>query len=54
MEITDVLKLIGLDDKEASVYMALLELGTATVNPIATKAEIKRPSIWISRGRADK
>ena len=47
MEITDVLKLIGLDDKEASVYMALLELGTATVNPIATKAEIKRPTTYL-------
>jgi len=47
MEINDVLKLIGLDDKEASVYLALLELGTATVHPIANKAEIKRPTTYL-------
>ena len=47
MEIQDVLKSIGLDDKEARVYMALLELGTATVHPIANKAEIKRPTTYL-------
>jgi HTH-type transcriptional regulator, sugar sensing transcriptional regulator len=47
MEINEVLKLIGLDDKEASVYLALLELGTATVHPIANKAGIKRPTTYL-------
>ena len=47
MEISDVLKQIGLNEKQASVYLALLELGTATVNPIATKAGIKRPTTYL-------
>ena len=47
MEIADVLKQIGLNEKQASVYMAVLELGTTTVNPIATKAGIKRPTTYL-------
>jgi len=47
MELTGVLGQTGLNDKEASVYLALLELGTATVHPIATKAGIKRPTCYL-------
>lgn len=47
MEIADVLKQIGLNEKQANVYLALLELGTATVHPIATKAGIKRPTCYL-------
>src|SRR5262245_39925471 len=47
MEIIDILKQIGLNEKEAQVYLALLELGTATVHPIATKASIKRPTTYL-------
>jgi sugar-specific transcriptional regulator TrmB len=47
MEISDVLKQIGLNEKQASVYLSVLELGTATVNPIATKAGIKRPTTYL-------
>lgn len=47
MEIADILIKIGLNDKEAAVYLALLELGTATVHPIATKAGIKRPTAYL-------
>ena len=47
MEINEVLNNIGLNQKEASVYLALLELGTATVHPIATKANIKRPTTYL-------
>ena len=47
MEITELLNQIGLNEKEASVYLALLELGTATVHPIATKAGIKRPTTYL-------
>ncbi len=47
MEILDILQNVGLNEKEASVYMALLELGTATVHPIATKAGIKRPTTYL-------
>jgi sugar-specific transcriptional regulator TrmB len=47
MEITEVLNQIGLNQKQANVYLALLELGTATVHPIATKAGIKRPTAYL-------
>lgn len=47
MEISQVLKQIGLNEKQASVYLALLELGTATVHPISTKAGIKRPTTYL-------
>jgi len=47
MEIIDILHQVGLDAKESSVYLALLELGTATVHPIATKANIKRPTTYL-------
>jgi sugar-specific transcriptional regulator TrmB len=47
MEILETLKTIGLNEKEASVYLALLELGTASVHPIANKAGIKRPTTYL-------
>lgn len=47
MEIIEILKTIGLSEKESSVYLALLELGTATVHPIANKAGIKRPTTYL-------
>src|SRR5262245_42395848 len=47
MENIEILERIGLNQKEASVYMALLELGTASVNPIANKARIKRPTTYL-------
>ncbi len=37
---------LGLTDKEASVYLAVLELGSSTVQPIATRAGLKRTSIY--------
>ncbi len=47
MEILETLKQSGLNEKQAAVYMALLELGTATVHPIATKAQVKRPTTYL-------
>lgn len=47
MEIIDVLKLSGLTEKQASVYLALLELGTASVQLIAKKADLKRPTTYL-------
>ncbi len=47
MDTLDVLNQIGLNTKEAQVYLGLLELGTATVHPIATKAGIKRPTTYL-------
>lgn len=37
---------LGLDDKEARVYTALLELGISTVQPIAQKAGLLRPNTY--------
>ncbi len=47
METTEVLEKIGLNNKEARVYLALLELGTASVQSIAAKAGIKRPTAYL-------
>lgn len=38
---------LGLSDKEAKVYLALLQLGPATPYEIAKKAEIKRPTAYV-------
>ena len=47
MEFQEVLTKLGLDAKEASVYLALLELGTASVMSIAQKAGLKRPGTYL-------
>lgn len=47
MEIINALKTIGLSDKEALVYVALLEIGEATVVQIARQTKLKRPTIYI-------
>lgn len=47
METTEALEKIGLNEKEASVYLALLELGTAPVQSIALKAGLKRPTTYL-------
>ena len=47
MELKDVLKQIGLNEKEARVYLALLELGTGTAFNVAKKARLKRPTTYV-------
>lgn len=47
METLEVLEKVGLNQKEASVYLALLELGTASVLSIAKKAGLKRPTTYL-------
>jgi len=42
------LKNIGLSDKEAKVYIAMLELGKATAHEIADKAGVKRPTAYVA------
>ena len=42
MEIQEILKEIVLSDKEAKVYLSVLELGESTVLPISKKSEYKR------------
>lgn len=41
-----LINLLGLTDQEASVYMALLELGEANIQDIAAKSGVKRTSIY--------
>lgn len=37
---------LGLTDKEAAVYLAILELGSSSIHPIATQSGVKRTSIY--------
>lgn len=46
MDKETLLKEIGLNEKEAKTYLAILELGESTIKPIATRAGIKRTSIY--------
>ena len=48
MSTETILKELGLSDKEAILYLALLELGTASVLRIASKSGIKRPTAYIT------
>ena len=41
------LKNLGLSEKEAKIYLALLQLGPSTPYQIANKAEIKRPTAYV-------
>ena len=47
MNINNALRDLGLTEKEASVYIALLEIGEATVMQIAHQTKLKRPTIYI-------
>src|SRR3989338_6427483 len=47
MEIAEILEKIGINQKQAMVYMALLELGTASVEGVAKKAGTKRPTTYL-------
>ncbi len=43
----EVLKHFGLSEKEAKVYLALLELGTSTAPAISKKAGVKHPTTYV-------
>lgn len=47
MEIKDYLEQLGLAEKEAAVYIALLQLGQAPVQTIARKSGIVRPTAYV-------
>ncbi len=47
MELTEILEKSGLSEKEAKVYLALLELGSGSIADIAKKAGIKRPTCYL-------
>ncbi len=46
MEKETLLENLGLREKETKTYLAILELGSATIKPIADKAGIKRTSVY--------
>ena len=46
-EIIESLQKIGLSDKEAKVYIALLKIGDATVKDISSEANLKRPTTYL-------
>lgn len=46
LSLTAVLRNLGLNEKEAKVYLACLELGSATVQEVAEKAGVKRTSVY--------
>src|ERR1044072_8720433 len=46
MNTSAILEKIGLTDKEARTYLAILELGSTTVKPIAERAGLQRTSIY--------
>jgi sugar-specific transcriptional regulator TrmB len=41
-----LLNTIGLSEKEAKTYLAILELGSSTIKPISVRAGIRRTSIY--------
>jgi HTH-type transcriptional regulator, sugar sensing transcriptional regulator len=47
MENIQSLRHIGLSEKEAKVYLALLQLGRSTAYSVAVKAGIKRPTTYL-------
>jgi sugar-specific transcriptional regulator TrmB len=46
--LTSELETIGLSEKEAKVYVASLELGKATAQEVAKKADLKRPTTYFT------
>lgn len=48
------LRNLGLSENEARVYLAMLELGPATMLQISTKAEINRPTAYVQIERLKK
>lgn len=43
----ETLQNLGFSDKAAKIYLATLSLGTASVQDIAQKAELKRPTVYV-------
>ena len=47
MEIITLLKSYGLNDKEASLYLAALSAGVASITNLARKSNLKRPTAYL-------
>lgn len=46
-ELVGSLEQVGLTEKEAEVYLALLSLGSATAYRIAEQCEVKKPTVYV-------
>src|SRR3989338_5621069 len=47
MDTVPILKQMGLSEKQAEVYLSLLELGESPMTKIARKANLKRPTVYL-------
>ncbi len=47
MELEQVLINLGLNEKQAKVYLALLQLGSGSVPSISVKSGVKRPTTYL-------
>lgn len=47
MDIPSALKIIGLNDKEAAVYAALLQLGRTSAYAVSLKSGLKKPTAYV-------
>ena len=45
-QVVETMEKLGIDDKQAKVYLACLELGSATISELSEKSGIKRTSIY--------
>lgn len=45
-DINNILQNLGLDDKETKIYLALLELGSGTIQEVAQKSGVKRTNVY--------
>lgn len=50
MQITEALQNLGLNEKEARVYVALLKLGRASAYGVADEAGLKKPTTYVILG----
>jgi HTH-type transcriptional regulator, sugar sensing transcriptional regulator len=46
MELNEQLQTLGLNEKEAKIYLASLELGLTSIQDIAKKAKVKRSTVY--------
>ena len=51
MELQSALKNLGLNEKEAKVYLALLQLGTTTAYSVADRSGLKKPTTYVILGQ---
>jgi HTH-type transcriptional regulator, sugar sensing transcriptional regulator len=47
MELSSVLQYLGLNEKQAKIYLALLQMGSGSVPAISIKAGTKRPTTYL-------